>query len=38
MIQTQFKEWTGKQAISLEVVPLGEGKREEVTPSKLGRV
>lgn len=33
-IQLSFKEWTGKQAISLEVAPQGEGKREEATPSK----
>lgn len=32
MIQLSFKEWTGKQAISLEGAPQGEGKREEPHP------
>ena len=33
-----FKEWTYKQARSLEVETQREGREEEATPSKLGRV
>lgn len=32
-----FKKWTYKQAISLEVETQREGREEEATSSKLGR-